>query len=96
MFLNILYSENNVLFPTLEGIVGSFPSLATAAPHHQTPTADTGDRETSESHITMDKDNLPSVKGIDLIDYVDESQLNDVMRLVGQDLSEPYSSKFFC
>lgn len=31
--------------------------------------------------------------GIDLINYVDESQLEDVMRLVGQDLSEPYSSK---
>ena len=43
---------------------------------------------------TMDENNLPSVEGIDLIDYVDESQLDDVMRLVGQDLSEPYSSEF--
>ena len=30
--------------------------------------------------------------GIDLIIYVDESQLDNVMRLVGQDLSEPYLS----
>lgn len=42
----------------------------------------------------MNNNNLPTVDGIDLIDYVDESQLNDVMRLVGQDLSEPYSSEF--
>ena len=44
----------------------------------------------------MSKSNelLPSVDGIDLINYVDESQLEDVMRLVGQDLSEPYSSKW--
>jgi hypothetical protein len=41
----------------------------------------------------MDKSVLPSVEGIDLTDYVDESQLDDVMRLVGQDLSEPYSSE---
>ncbi|KAL3775778.1 hypothetical protein ACHAWO_003627 [Cyclotella atomus] len=40
----------------------------------------------------MNRSNLPTVKGIKLIDYVDESQLEDVMRLVGQDLSEPYSS----
>jgi hypothetical protein len=36
---------------------------------------------------------LPTVEGIDLINYQDESQLDDVMRLVGQDLSEPYSSE---
>ena len=42
---------------------------------------------------TMNQSELPSVDGIDLINYVDESQLEDVMRLVGQDLSEPYSSK---
>jgi len=40
----------------------------------------------------MSHDHLPSVEGIDLINYVDESQLEDVMRLVGQDLSEPYST----
>jgi hypothetical protein len=41
----------------------------------------------------MNRSNLPTVKGIKLIDYVDENQLEDVMRLVGQDLSEPYSSE---
>ena len=30
--------------------------------------------------------------GIDLIIYIDETQLDNVMRLVGQDLSEPYLS----
>lgn len=49
---------------------------------------------TTDYHTTMEKSNLPSVEGIDLIDYVDESQLDDVMRLVGQDLSEPYSSEY--
>ena len=34
------------------------------------------------------------VEGIEFLDYKDESQLNDIMRLVGRDLSEPYSSKF--
>lgn len=34
---------------------------------------------------------LPTIDGIDFVDYQDESQLDDVMRLVGQDLSEPYS-----
>jgi hypothetical protein len=33
------------------------------------------------------------IDGISFVDYRDESQLNDVMRLVGADLSEPYSSK---
>jgi len=32
------------------------------------------------------------VDGIDQIIYVDESQLDIVMRLVGQDLSDPYLS----
>lgn len=32
---------------------------------------------------------------IDFFDYEDESQLPAVMKLVGQDLSEPYSSKFW-
>jgi len=45
------------------------------------------------STINRNED-LPSVEGINLIDYIDESQLSDVMRLVGQDLSEPYSSEF--
>lgn len=52
------------------------------------------DKNNTDSN-PMIHDHLPSVKGIDLINYVDESQLEDVMRLVGQDLSEPYSSKLF-
>ena len=36
---------------------------------------------------------LPSIDGIEFVDYVDERQLEDVMRLVGQDLSEPYSGE---
>jgi hypothetical protein len=33
------------------------------------------------------------IDGIRFEDYIDESQLDHVMSLVGQDLSEPYSSK---
>ena len=40
--------------------------------------------------------NLPSIDGIEFVDYVDERQLEDVMRLVGQDLSEPYSGEEDC
>ena len=36
---------------------------------------------------------LPTIEGIEFVNYVNEEQLDDVMRLVGQDLSEPYSSK---
>jgi hypothetical protein len=32
------------------------------------------------------------IEGINFVDYVDERQLDDVMALVGRDLSEPYSS----
>ena len=35
----------------------------------------------------------PVIEGIEFVTYVDEGQLDDVMRLVGQDLSEPYSSE---
>ncbi len=35
----------------------------------------------------------PVIEGIEFVNYVDEGQLDDVMRLVGQDLSEPYSSE---
>jgi hypothetical protein len=35
------------------------------------------------------------IEGIRFVDYVDESQLHDVMSLVGRDLSEPYSSESF-
>ncbi|KAL9187742.1 hypothetical protein ACHAXT_006120 [Thalassiosira profunda] len=34
---------------------------------------------------------LPAIEGIEFVDYVDESQLDEVMRLVSGDLSEPYS-----
>jgi len=34
---------------------------------------------------------MPTIKGIDFVNYINEEQLEDVMRLVGQDLSEPYS-----
>lgn len=39
---------------------------------------------------------LPTIDGIKFVNYVNEEQLDDVMRLVGQDLSEPYSSEFCC
>ena len=39
-------------------------------------------------------DSGDSPNEIEYIDYKDESQLDDVMQLVTQDLSEPYSSKF--
>lgn len=35
-----------------------------------------------------------AIPGIRFVDYVDESQLDFVMSLVGRDLSEPYSSKY--
>jgi hypothetical protein len=34
------------------------------------------------------------IAGVRFVDYVDESQLEHVMSLVGNDLSEPYSSEF--
>ena len=37
---------------------------------------------------------LPSIDGIEFVNYTNEEQLDDVMRLVSQDLSEPYSSRF--
>lgn len=43
---------------------------------------------------TMGKFILPTIEGIEFVNYVNEEQLDDVMRLVGQDLSEPYSSEF--
>ena len=42
----------------------------------------------------FDPDEL--IPGIKFVDYHDESQLQSVMKLVGKDLSEPYSSKIFC
>jgi hypothetical protein len=39
-----------------------------------------------------DDDDDEQIEGITFVDYRDESQLDSVMALVGQDLSEPYSS----
>lgn len=39
---------------------------------------------------------FPEIEGIEFVNYVNEEQLDDVMRLVGQDLSEPYSSELLC
>ena len=42
---------------------------------------------------------IDEIEGIKFINYRDESQLDSVMRLVGRDLSEPYSGKlslFIC
>lgn len=38
---------------------------------------------------------MTSKMGVRFVDYMDESQLDYVMSLVGRDLSEPYSSEFF-
>ena len=48
----------------------------------------------NEEGTTMGKFILPTIEGIEFVNYVNEEQLDDVMRLVGQDLSEPYSSEF--
>jgi hypothetical protein len=42
----------------------------------------------------VDSSDDESIPGIRFVDYVDESQLDQVMSLVGRDLSEPYSSKY--
>jgi hypothetical protein len=57
----------------------------------------TTDIETSAAAMTTTGHNinLPSIDGIEFVDYIDERQLEDVMRLVGQDLSEPYSGEDF-
>lgn len=41
----------------------------------------------------MSNNDASVIGGIRFVDYVDESQLDHVMSLVGRDLSEPYSSK---
>jgi hypothetical protein len=43
--------------------------------------------------IVDSNDDDEVIPGIRFVDYVDESQLDQVMSLVGRDLSEPYSSK---
>lgn len=52
---------------------------------------------TNNSNKTQDT--LPmedTIEGIEFIDYRDESQIDSVMSLVENDLSEPYSSTLFC
>lgn len=44
------------------------------------------------SKLSVNDDDAPA--GIRFVDYVDESQLDNVMSLVGRDLSEPYSSAY--
>lgn len=53
----------------------------------------TNDEEGTASILERTGHLLPSIDGIEFVDYVDEGQLEDVMRLVGQDLSEPYSGE---
>jgi hypothetical protein len=43
--------------------------------------------------MEVDSSDDEAIPGIRFVDYVDESQLDQVMSLVGRDLSEPYSSK---
>jgi hypothetical protein len=47
-----------------------------------------------ESVPPLNDSNDERIQGIRFVDYVDESQLDYVMSLVGRDLSEPYSSKY--
>lgn len=48
--------------------------------------------ESTNTNNTM-SNKLEDIPGIRFVDYVDESQLDHVMSLVGRDLSEPYSSE---
>jgi hypothetical protein len=59
--------------------------------------SDTSVATTSRSIIPLleeEDDGCLLVEGIKFMNYTDESQLGDIMRLVGRDLSEPYSSEF--
>lgn len=47
----------------------------------------------SQSIFLDEDDDCLHVEGIKFLKYTDESQLGDIMRLVGKDLSEPYSSE---
>mmetsp|Transcript_16342 Transcript_16342/g.35380 ORF Transcript_16342/g.35380 Transcript_16342/m.35380 type:complete len:168 (+) Transcript_16342:72-575(+) len=49
------------------------------------------DNGTATKNNDEDEFTLPTIEGIEFVNYVNEEQLDDVMRLVGQDLSEPYS-----
>lgn len=49
------------------------------------------------SHIDTSIDELDDdeiIEGINFVNYRDESQIESVMRLVGRDLSEPYSGMY--
>lgn len=48
---------------------------------------------TSTSSTKEDEEDIMRINGIEFVNYTDESQLDEIMRLVGTDLSEPYSSK---
>lgn len=47
----------------------------------------------SKSMFLDEDDDCLHVEGIKFLKYTDETQLGDIMRLVGKDLSEPYSSE---
>lgn len=71
----------------------SLPFLHSRHPHRTSPPH-------HPIHLIMTKTafedreiNLPEIDGIEFVNYYNEEQLDDVMRLVGQDLSEPYSSE---
>jgi len=53
---------------------------------------DNDDNKNESSSLKDDDDDDTSIEGIEFVDYMDESQLEYVMDLVGRDLSEPYSS----
>jgi hypothetical protein len=76
---------------------------ADASHHHEeTPTnlaehtsepVELGSESESESELELlDEDMI--IPGIKFINYRDESQIDSVMRLVGRDLSEPYSGEW--
>lgn len=48
-------------------------------------------RQEDDGGIVKSEFSLPTIEGIEFVNYTNEEQLDDVMRLVGQDLSEPYS-----
>lgn len=52
---------------------------------------DEDDTNTTTKRNDEDEFTLPTIDGIEFVNYINEEQLDDVMRLVGQDLSEPYS-----
>ena len=42
-----------------------------------------------------EEEGINAIDGIKFVNYEDESRLDSVMRLVGRDLSEPYSGKLY-